>query len=857
MCADLQVSGQTPITRTEALRLAEQRGIQNAANLTNEQLAAALNGNNPVDKTGGTSQAGATQQATQPPIRGAELESAENPKDKGVVAKNKSQTTSLAYLTSAMIQAGFKLNKKAVAELKTQLVGAGIPIDEAGNIDTSKQETVQKLNTTLAKFAQSKQETLLKFDESTDQQFIDKMVKDGSIQKNEDGTYTVLDKTKAEESLNKVEQEPTTEQQPPVELSVPAETTTETTRREGVVDVAENLKHNRAGRKETEQKFKAALSEWVKDPENEDTMNFSIAQNSYSKKIQKQMKKIQKETGGSSSQILQKYLQNYATEEEQAEFGALLQDAFKDDDALLKTYRRVTGDKKATFEGDTGAQKRHLAAIMSVAEDPNFDASILTERMAAHDVMAGRSEKRKAKDVKNFIKDEAKRQTKAAETKQNVENTTVHFSKAQRKAGQKAEIGGKEHTDIGKIGRKLVTECPEEFCTEGTASDYDVEANGKYYKFSEEKWKAFAAEVCDSRGLDDKSQDGFDEDGNLTLKEGRNAWLQKTLITKDGQSKTLEQIIGNKNGKVGNRELNELRDIVRSSGYSVDKNRTGAKRFGRVMAYMGLGALSAGTAAVGGSLLGGAVSVAGNTAYSGVTASRTIHDSTTFIYDNNGETFTQRVNKDIHVDGQEYSGEAAYKDKGQHHLKTGGWGTALGALGGAVTGLATMGKVHAKGRNFDGIVRLSKDTTETETADSSIQLTIPQSKTVTVRSGQITEQADVPTRKAVRYRGPEAYTVLYQIDGAEIPAKYRRAVYQKLDQMWRDGTNGKKGDVPRNIPVYESFTINVDGHDITVTRKNDWDKVHIQEGRPGGRGGVYNSGASEARTYHGKGKFIS
>ena len=220
------------------------------------------------------------------------------------------------------------------------------------------------------------------------------------------------------------------------------------------------------------------------------------------------------------------------------------------------------------------------------------------------------------------------------------------------------------------------------------------------------------------------------------------------------------------------------------------------------------------------------------------------------------EEFTQKVNKNIHVDGQEYSGEVAYRDKGQHHIRTGAYGAALSGLGGAITGLATMGKVHAKGRNFDGIVRLTKDKTDETIESSKIKLTIPQSKTVTVRSGQITEQSEVPTRKAVRYRGPEAYTVLYQINGSEIPAKYRRAVYQKLDQMWRDGTNGKKGDVPRNIPVYGSFTINVGGQEITVTRKDNWDKVHIQEGRPGGRGGVYNSGASESRTYRGKGKFI-
>ena len=858
MCADLQVTGQQPrqITRAEALQLAAQRGIQNAEKLTNEQLMAALNGIGATSAPAGVDGTHVTHQTQESSsIRGAELERTPKPEDKSVVARTQTQTTSLANLTSAMTKAGFNLDEKAAAELKTQLIAAGISVDESGNIDTSNPETLQKLNTTLAQFAQSKQETQLQFDKSTDQKFIDKMVSEGSIRKNEDGTYTVLDKAKAEALLNHVDQEPTSESQPPVELAVDAQTTTETTRREHAVEVEDNLKHNRAGRKKAESDFKAELEKWAADPENEDTMNYSIAQNKYSGKIQKQMKKIQKETDNSPAEILQKYYSNYATEDEKLALAQAFSEVSTNEDELLKTYRRVTGDKKATFEGDTGERKRQLAALMTVAEDPNFDTSMLTERMAAIDVMGNRSAKRVAKDKKAFIADEAKRQTKAAETMQNVENTEVHFSKEQRKAGKK-EDPTKEHTDIGKIGRKLVTECPDEFCEAGTAADHDLEVDGKYYKFSEAKWKNFAAEICDSRGLDDRAQDGFDEDGNLTLKEGRNAWLSKTLVTKDGQVKTLEQIIGNKNGKVGNRELNELRDMIKSSGYSVDRNKTGAKRFGRVMAYMGLGALGGAAGAMGGSLIGGAVTVAGNTAYSGVTADRTIHDSTTFKFNNNGEEFTQKVNKNIHVDGQEYSGEVAYRDKGQHHIRTGAYGAALSGLGGAITGLATMGKVHAKGRNFDGIVRLTKDKTDETIESSKIKLTIPQSKTVTVRSGQITEQSEVPTRKAVRYRGPEAYTVLYQINGSEIPAKYRRAVYQKLDQMWRDGTNGKKGDVPRNIPVYGSFTINVGGQEITVTRKDNWDKVHIQEGRPGGRGGVYNSGASESRTYRGKGKFI-
>lgn len=858
MCADFQVN----ITPDQQLQL-QKRLTGITSRVEREKIFSTF-----MKEIGAVDRSAATENIEEPnPIKGASVEkSAANVDDKNVVSKTQTQTTSFANLTDALKKAGFELDDKAVEELKTQLTSAGIAINEAGNIDTTNQETINKLNTTLANFAKSKQETQLKFDENTDQEFIDKMVSDGSIAKNEDGTYKVLDKAKAEKVLNHVDQEPTVEPEQPVELSIDSEKTTETTRREHSVQVEDDLSHNRAGRKKAEKDFKAELEEWVKDPENQATMNYSIAQNKYAKKISKQADKIKKETNDSSAEILLKYYNGksssgkvYATDAEKAVLKQLAENALKGDEKeLLNVYRRVTGDKKATFDGDTGKIKKMNAALMKIAEeDPNFDSSVLLERMAVIDVMGARSPKQVAKDKKDFIADEAKRQTKAVATTQNIANTEVHFSKEQRK---NAKGNGKNNTDIGKIGRRLVMECPDEFCIKGSESDYDfIGDNGQHYKFSQEKWKNFAAKICDSRSLDDKIQENFDEDGNLTLKEGRNAWLQTTLVTKDNKTLTLEQILGGKRsqGRVSNKELNQLRHMIESAGNSVDRNGTAAKRFGRVMAYMGLGGLSAGAAAVGGSLLAGAINVAGNVAYSGVTDSRIIQDKTTFKYTNNGETFTQKVTKNIKVDGQEYSGQTPYKDKGQNHLKTASNASILGALGGAITGLATMHKVHAKGKNFDGIVRLTKDKTEEKTEDSKIKLTIPKSKTVTVRSGQIEEKSDVPTRKAVRYRGPEAYTVLYQIDGAEIPAKYRRAVYQKLDQMWREGTNGKKGDVPRNIPVYGSFTINIDGQEITVTRKDNWDKVHIQEGRPGGRGGVYNSGASEVRTYRGRGKFIN
>ena len=114
MCADLQVTGQQPgqITRTEALQLAAQRGIQNPEKLTDEQLIAALNGTAPVSKSTGAEQPQGTQPPT--PVKGAELERTTKPEDKDVVGRTQTQTTTLKSLTSAMTKAGFKLDEKAL-----------------------------------------------------------------------------------------------------------------------------------------------------------------------------------------------------------------------------------------------------------------------------------------------------------------------------------------------------------------------------------------------------------------------------------------------------------------------------------------------------------------------------------------------------------------------------------------------------------------------------------------------------------------------------------------------------------------------------------------------------------------------
>lgn len=697
-----------------------------------------------VEGAGGVKETKTLDSAT--PAKGLGVEHSAAKAKEGV----KEEKTVTFKLDDFVKQSGLAEDKRA--ELVKEFEAAGLSIDKEKGIVTYDKT---KYDTAITKFAKNNRLSYLSTNEDG-KAIADKLAKDGKITLNEDGGYVI----NGAEGKKAVDEAFPTQTQAPVEtrenksVKINTEVTTTTTEESEPVKVADDLKHNRAGRKQARKDYEAALTEWANDPENQPTMNISIARNKYEKKISKQMGKIEKECK-TKEEIVQKYLKEYATDEEKVFFNTLLNEAVKDEDALLEAYKRGTGDGRATFEGDTGAAKKKIAAYLRIAEDPNFDSNVILERMAVVDVLGKRSDKQVAKDKKEFIQDEAKRQAKAAETKQNIDNTRVHFSKAERKEAAKGEKNSAiEHTDIGKAGRKLVMECPDEFCTQGTKNDCDFEVNGKYYKFSEAKFKDFCDKATDSRTLDNETQEGFAKDGNLTLNEGRQGWMSQTLITKDGKRRSIEEIIGNDNGRVGNGELNKLRHLVEKGGNSIDTNSTNAKRVLHVLQGVGIGgALGFGTAYAA-SWLAGAVNLAGETAsqfvqykgrtanriYSGTTADRTIHDRTTFNYTDNGETFTKVVNKDIFVKGQdwsvvapgqEYSGQVEaegqkWEGRGDKHLKTAINAAIFGGIGGGVNNALSMGKVHAKGRSFDGIVNLNKKKEKTETENKEQTLDIPQ-----------------------------------------------------------------------------------------------------------------------------------
>lgn len=830
--------------------------------------------------------------------------------DKNIISKVSTTSFSVDNLIAQL-----KLDPSIKGEFLAALEKNGIKADKEGNISFSKDNKAQ-LEKAISQYIATKQTTTVEFDKATDPEFINRLIKDGAIKKQEDGSYSVLDNQKLQGYLTKEEQAPTSQPTAPTEISLDAKTETTTVKKENAVDVPDDLRNNKGSRKQLEKDYEAVLEKWVKDPENEDTIKYSLAQDKYNKKISKQMDKINEECRR-PEEVLQKYYNEYATEEEKKFIDAQLENAKKDEKGLLEAYNRAMGgDEQARIKAFDSDTRKNIAAYLKISEGDNFNPAILVERMAVSDIMDNRSAEQIEKDKKDFIKAEAERQVRKDEAIQNLANTRVHFSKDDKKEAEKNETNSAiQHNDIGDNGRKLVNECPDEFCDRvdnpdeadagiepiKTKDPKTGEEKTVYFKFNEQKWKDYFLNASDSRHLDDESQENYIQEANMTLKEGRKGAARATLITRDGTRRSFEELIGNDNGKVGNRDLNRFRDLAKTTGVSVDVNRTAGKRALHVLKDAGIGA-ALGFATGGlGSLAAGAVNIAGQTAAQAVTltgattlkgpatltgdvsltgpASLEYSDNviTTDYYHDAAGTMAVEHNThitgtttgDVTLTGQAsvtgdvsltgdatLTGEAQgqhYSGSGNNHWKTAGNAAALGALGGLATGAMTAGGVHAKGKNFDGVVNLTKEVEDTETKDTKLSLNIPKSKTITIRSGKITEGTEIPTRPAVRYRGPEAYTVLYNIDNMDVPAKYKKAVYKKLDEMWRQGTNAKFGDIPKNVPIYDSFTINVDGKEITVNRKQNWQSIHIAEGTEGTSGGIYDANIQGKKEYNGRG----
>ena len=238
-----------------------------------------------VEGAGGVKETTPLDSAT--PAKGLGVEHSAAKAKEGV----KEEKTVTFKLDDFVKQSGLAEDKRA--ELVKEFEAAGLSIDKEKGIVTYDKT---KYDTAITKFAKNNRLSYLSTNEDG-KAIADKLAKDGKITLNEDGGYVI----NGAEGKKAVDEAFPTQTQAPVEtrenksVKINTEVTTTTTEESEPVKVADDLKHNRAGRKQARKDYEAALTEWVKDPENQSTMNISIARNKYEKKISKQMGKIEKE----------------------------------------------------------------------------------------------------------------------------------------------------------------------------------------------------------------------------------------------------------------------------------------------------------------------------------------------------------------------------------------------------------------------------------------------------------------------------------------------------------------------------------------------------------------------------------
>ena len=810
----------------------------------------------------------------------------------------KPQTTYNVSVNALVDKMG--LNDEMKTKFNEFLAQKKIQVSEGGEISFN---DVKSLNDALKEFATAHKENFvdanaqkyIKFTEDSAPEAIDHLKKGDNPAISESPTpedgrrYAVKNMDALKAGLSEQVGETSFEDGKVKKSSLEVGVTTTTTRKEGVLEVPDGLHGDKSARKTLEKNARAAYADFVEkaDPETRDAIDLYIAERKYHKQIDKKMQELSTYTttmGGSKERtvqrdgadIVQYYINNYADEADKAELNRtidVISNSTKDADkrAILEELKGAKVEFTASSYDELSPGLKRKGALLYVAKSCGYSPDTLLRLMATKEVMGNRTSDQIRKDDQYFIKEQAKDFVKNKQAEQDVKNTTVFFFKEGRK---NAPEDGNLHTDIGDNGRRLVQACPEMLCDEITKDKFKPNEDGafeatmpdgtkKYFKFSSDKWQAFMGICCDPAnatdkamnilfGDDAKKKEVFLKDLNLTLQEGRIS-MQKSLPSPYGESGTLtfESIIGKSDKKTSNKELNALRHMVESAGYSVDSNSTAGKRLLHVLKNAGIGTgmglLTGGL----GSLLSGAVTIAGQavpvtgsvtlpyrdnvlttdttkTVLSGgqVITETTIHDTIV------SGTTTDEVTLEGHVDGR----------SGNNHWDNARNAGILGGAAGGIHGLATMGGVQERGRNVDDIFDLTRLTTDEVNDNKSVNIEIPQFVEVQTRKGQITVGTEIPKLKAVAYRGPEAYNGLYKYeDGTPVsPRDFARAYQAKV--------NGKMTDF--NFFVFQELTVK--GKKIVPVDDYEEQYKKIKPGRPGNVRGVRYNGTG-TRTVHAQG----
>lgn len=781
-------------------------------------------------------------------IRGTELERTTSPAQENVP---KSSSTTTTKLPAALYQEGKIPPQLTEALTNVASIGQdGSVTLKAGVTEDAFKQALQKYLNEKATSAQLPAEVT--FPEGTDNKWKQHLVDEGALREVTTGegesatkSYTVADSDKLDELTTRIDAESGTERST---QNLDLEFTTITTTEADNVVAPKGLAHDRKARKALQGEYEARLNEWAE--ENPELRDEALANMKYGKQVDKRMAKMTSGKKGlqTPTEICKKYFDDYATQEEKLIYTTYRQEIAKMKPSelaelynnMVDTYNAQKGDKEkpltklgeadfTAIAGDEYSQAKvnqNIAALapMSFADSFGATPQSLLRKMAIHDVLADRTkycetkaEKQQilADDQDYFIKHMAKREVEAKVAEQNVENTTAHWNKSSKKAAEGAEKNNEAiHTDIGKNGRKLVQAYPTQFGEKITDNghlkegvDYDYKDTitdpitkktvTAYFKFSNDKWDEYWDMAADTR--EDVLQ--YAKDNHLTLKEARNQ-----MLTRDGGFNTnarrlsVEDTLGNGNGKTGVKELKRYRKLAKTTSRPVDKDYTNWKKTGYALGN-GIkdAAIAFTTAGLGDSLIRYAevvVNVGGETfnVKGKGTGTYTIDETkwvkttdhyidkwgTTDVTHETPVNFYRKGTVDVETNTPFTTPEGQKSGKPENRaLKTAGGAAAVGGAMGLIRGLATMGKIQDQGTYWDGVINLDKQPIETQTTTKgSVQLITE--KPYEVRQGEYSTEKEVDKYKAVTYRGPEAYSGMYRTaDGKPVNPRLFAQAYKK------------------------------------------------------------------------------
>ena len=726
-----------------------------------------------------------------------------------------------------------------------------ITIQEDGTVvitDTdSKEKYVKVLNNAIKDFYKENAKDLIDpnakkvvtFNQGTDNHAIQQLLSKDIIEKvpGSNDQYTIKNEQEFNRvfSADKESNNPTYDSTSSItqqDVNLNTKTTITEVRKE--IEIPKDILVNEESEKSFTEQVKGNYEKFVEEakeiPERQSAIDTYVALTKYGDKIEKvkkelDFKKVAISRNGKDHTTLYDLVDMYKdeclSEEEKNNFKSLVDklssSTDENDQAAIKKALEGNGYISANkdLQAELSDDDKKIGATLLIAQSVGLDKDFLKDSIALKRVMSGRSDAQVNKDNEYFIEKQTEEFVRNKKTEKKVESTEVHFSKDEKNKASKDD--NKTHTVLTKNGRRLVSAAPEMFCDkvdDNSVTKEDPEngifkVGNAFYKFSSDKYKVFIGILCDRDSVTDEmvekaygtNKDDFIKDNHLTLEDGRESIKDIKIKCKDGNY-SLEAIIGKANDVVGNMELNRVRRMAKVAGYSVDENKTTKQRALHIAKQAAIGA-AIGTLTGGlGSLAAGSVSITGTTAaqflhYAGVTPDRTIYDTTTFDYFVNGEQYTQTVNKEIIVEGQEYSGEVvakgqAYSGSGNTYLETTGYAAGIGGLVGALSALKGLKNINDPGSLTDIIFNPYQGTIKTEDDIETVQLEFPQVQEVTKLSGtiEIQTEKEIDKLKVVPYQGPAAYAGLYEDENGNPvnPSEFAKAYKQKtgVNTMTKD-----------------------------------------------------------------------